>query len=151
MRFIPDIIVTTPELFRLVLVADTLLKLQDKVLPEVEIQLEKYMAERNCAIGLLVTPERVRIYRNHYMSDAEESVEIVGEYPVHGLFGNKTWHDEGSFATDVQMWLDRLKEEPRWRALPQPLRDAVEENILPELDRGEVRASASRMNLRCVA
>jgi hypothetical protein len=151
MRFAPDIFVTTPELFRLVLVADAILKLQDQVLPEVEIQLEKYMAERRCSIGLLVTPERVRIYRNFYTGDAEKSVEIVGEYPVSGLFGNKTWLDEASFANDVQTWLDRLKEEPRWRALPQPLRGAVEENILPELARGQVRASASRMNLRGVA
>lgn len=147
MPFEPDIIVTTPEPIRVALVADAMLQIDDQMLPIVERQLKRYMVGMRCPIGLLITPERIRLYRDLYTSESEDSVERIGEYPAGGIFGKKSWDDEASFADEAQAWLDRLNEESSRRTLPKTLRDAVEENLLPELTRGPVRAAGPRGHL----
>ena len=62
--FRPDIIVTTQEGVSLVVEA----KLTMPNLERTEEQLKQYMVGMQCPVGLLITPERMWLYRDSYTS-----------------------------------------------------------------------------------
>jgi hypothetical protein len=146
MAFEPDILVTSADGPEVLLVAET--KWHDEDVSNAESQLKAYMAGMGSPIGLLVTPTRLRIYRDRYVTPPEKSIELIGEFDVRQLFGS---HSEQtgrnaafSFENDVQDWLESLAWETARDELSPELRQAAEANIRPAISQGIIRAAHPR-------
>jgi len=85
MAFHPDILVTTAELPRIALVVEAKVRIPD--LDRTEQELKRYMVGMQCPVGLLVTPDRLWLYRDLYTGRSENSVQRVGEYDATALWG----------------------------------------------------------------
>ncbi len=144
--FRPDLIVTADDGSELLLVVEAKLHLADPA--QTELQLKHYMIWMRCPVGLLVTPDRIRIYRNRYLSDSEESVSLVGEFTAPAdwswLERSASLHARPSFEDHVRGWLEGLAGESARKSLPNDLRNAVDQYLLPVLNQGIVRAAGPR-------
>ena len=116
----------------------------------VQDELRRFMVLTNCPVGLLVAPNRVRLFRNWYRSYTADSVELLGDYTV-TLFdewANMPADERGAymsrFESVVQHWLERLTDASAVEALPTPLRSALEDEVVPYIRAGEVRAAHHR-------
>jgi hypothetical protein len=152
MPFDPDILVASRDGTRIALVVEVKLAIRD--LAATERQLKLYMVRNRCSTGMLVTPETVRIYRDTFTSYDEGSVERVGEFPAAGILDADAASSLRSIPEPqrrmlqmedaVQAWLEGLTGESAVAALPDRLREAVEEHVVPALEQGEVRAAGPR-------
>lgn len=154
MRFAPDILVSSPDAHDIALVVEV--QLRDDALGEAEQQLKRYMFGMRCPVGLLVTPERMRLLRDTYTSYDQESIARVGDYPLGGMFQDALASAPGdtddaaqSFRLEdaVQSWLERLAAGRGLASLSPELRHAVEEDVLPALEQGEIRPAGPRVRL----
>ena len=85
MAFIPDVVVTTdysPATIALVAEAKGL----TADLDEVGNQLKHYMLQMSCPVGIIFTPQVLRIYKDRFINRSEESIELIGEFPSVELF-----------------------------------------------------------------
>ncbi|MEP7121647.1 MAG: hypothetical protein ABJE95_12080 [Byssovorax sp.] len=143
MPFEPDIIVTNRDAHDLALVVDVKTQLADVV--AAEQQLRRYMFGMGCPVGILVTPRTLRLYRDRYKEYGEDSVELVGEFPIETLFATAVAARQGfDLENAVQSWLERLADGEKLSALPEPLRSALQAHVIPALARGEIRAARPR-------
>jgi hypothetical protein len=139
MAFEPDILVTTPEGAELVVDAE--LALPD--LERTETELKKYMVGMQYPLGLLITPERMWLYRDLYTSRSSDSVQRIGEFNLKPVWQQPPPLQETAFESFVQYWLEYLPNQPI-QNLPNDLRQALREYILPAVRSGEVRAAHPR-------
>jgi hypothetical protein len=86
MAFQPDIIITTPD--GISLVAEAKVTLPN--LKRTEEDLKQYMVGMQCPIGLLITPERMWLYRDSYTTRSPQSVQRVGEFDLRPLWRRTT-------------------------------------------------------------
>jgi len=149
MAFEPDIIVTGPESWEIALVVEVKTNLGD--LENSERQLKRFMAGMRCPVGLLVTPQRLWLYRDRYLASSEDSITRVGEFDVHNVFnfeqsgaGHK---DALAFERVVQSWLEGLGTESGLGELPAELRRAAQWYIVPALSQGAIRAGHPRSSV----
>jgi len=149
MAFEPDIIVTSPESSEIVLVVEA--RTFVRSLADSERQLKKYMAAVGSPVGLLVTPERLRLYRDQYLPSSEDSITTAAEFDVTKVL---PFHPTGdrrvdalAFERDVQSWLEGLSTESSLRELPPELRRAVELYIVPAVSWGAVRSGHPRFEV----
>jgi hypothetical protein len=146
MAFEPGIIVTGPEPWEVALVVAV--KTSSRTIDDLELQLKSYMAAVRSPVGLLVTPDRLRIYRDRYLPSLEDSITKVGEFEVRGILrfdatGNVI-ADSLSFERQVQSWLEGLSTESRLRELSPEVKRAAERYIVPALAQGSVRSGHPR-------
>ncbi len=148
MAFEPDIVVSANDGTSLLLVAETKsMRAAPEALGLAETQLKRYMIGMRCGIGMLVTPETVRIFRDPYRGYTPDSIELVGdfEFPADTDEGaGSSASSDAQFEAFVQRWLENLKDPNERARLPSPLREAIDEHIVPVLRRGEVRAAHHR-------
>lgn len=146
MAFEPDIIVTSGDSFDVALVIET--KINSHRLDNTERQLKSYMAGMRSPVGILVTPEKLRLYSDQYLPSPEESIRLVGEFEVRSLlrFGAKRGKPNAAaeFETAVQSWIEGLTTEAGLRELPPEFKHAAQLYILPALSQGELRAAHPR-------
>jgi len=86
MAFVPDVIVTTdysPATVGLVGEA----KGATANLDESALQLKQYMLRMGCPVGIILTPKVLRIYKNQFLGQAEDSIQVVGDFPSGALQG----------------------------------------------------------------
>ncbi len=140
MAFQPDILVTTPEGVMLVVEAKVILP----NLSRTEEDLKEFMVRMQCPIGLLITPERMWLYRDFYTTGSRKSVERIGEFNVTPLWPKRPPSHPGPFEMFVQQWLEDLVTEQPYKDLPKELREALREYVMPAVARGEVRAAHPR-------
>ena len=153
-RFQPDLIVTNPDGTDLVLVVTVARNEADR--PYVEEPLKQYMRALNCPVGMLVVPNRIWIYRNRYLSNPYESIQVIGPF-VESSWPEGSWPQpfvgtgpaaelsaRYPFVQAVRQWLENLSTPSRLNALSPELRSAVEDYLLPELREGVVRAGVPR-------
>lgn len=153
----PDIVVTTPDAPRILLVVEAKLSTQD--LASLEPALKHYMVKMGVPVGLLVTPKVIGIYRDRYTGTSEESVERIKlvEVPAswlplsnfsHTLSGHpaegKTSRLALAFEENVRSWLERLRTPGMLEALPNESREAFLDHVIPALNEGIVRAAHPR-------
>jgi hypothetical protein len=152
MHFEPDILVSPPDTHDIALVVEV--KLHENRLDQAEQQLKRYMFGMRCPLGMLVTPESLRLFRDTYTSYGEESIERIGEYSTRGLFDDmlaRYPRDDnaairGFLLEDaVQAWLERLAAGADLTDLPPDLKNAIEDHVLPALAYGDVRAAGPRV------
>ncbi|HXB68418.1 MAG TPA: hypothetical protein VNY05_09250 [Candidatus Acidoferrales bacterium] len=139
MAFQADIIVTTPDGVLLVVEA----KVTQPNLERAEEQLKQYMVGMQCPVGLLITPERMWLYRDSYTSRSPQSVQRVGEFDLESLWQQPPPSQGESFERFVQQWLENLAAQPI-EQLPNPLQEALREYVLPAVTSGDVRAAHPR-------
>jgi len=112
------------------------------------LQLQRYMEAMAYPVGMLVIGRELLLLRRDFRSG---TVEQVGRYDTSGIalldpsIPAATPRD-GAFAFEarVQRWLESLRDGETAATLKEPLRSAIAEWVLPELDRGEVRATGPR-------
>jgi len=154
MPFAPDIVVTTQDTPRLLLIVEA--KLASRIRSQDESQLKSYMLQMRCPIGLLVTPDEIVVYRDTYTAHSEESVRRVGTFPSpkswevfkaphHGTPGSNT-DLEARFEQRVRSWLEHLRSSPAEDAgdVPEEAREALVDYVLPAVSQGTVRAGGPR-------
>lgn len=146
MAFEPDIIVTGPDPSEIALVAEV--KTSSRSIDDSERQLKNYMAAVRSPIGLLVTPEHLRIYRDQYLP-SDDSIVRVGEFNVKDVLqfekGGNAVADAIGFERQVQSWLERLSTESGLEELTPELRRAAQMYIVPALTQGIVRSGHPRL------
>ena len=139
MAFRPDILVTTPD--GVVLVIEAKVTLPD--LERSEQQLREYMVGMQCPVGLLITPERMWLYRDFYTARSPQSVQRVGEFNARALWDKQPPTEGALFESFVQRWLEGLARRPA-EELPDEVRESLREYVLPALTGGDVRAAHPR-------
>ncbi len=144
MAFEPDIIVTGPEPFDVSLVVEAKATLRN--LANAEGELTRYMAAMRSPVGMLVTPEKLWLYRDQYLSTSEESIRRVGEFEIGNLltFDRNKKNAGVDFENAVQSWIEGFSTESGLRGLPPDLRRAVQTHILPAISHGVLRAGHPR-------
>ncbi len=149
MAFEPDIIVAGPEGSEITLVVEAKTRLRDR--QNAERQLKGFMAAMRCPVGLLVTPQRLWLYRDRYLESSEDSIAQVAEFNVENVLNFKQsadgYQDALALEGVVQSWLERLGTESGLRELPSDLRRAVELYIVPAVSQGTIRAGHPRSSL----
>jgi hypothetical protein len=142
MPFQPDILVTSADEPRgVTLVIEAKVNLPD--LERTEAQLKQYMVHMQCPIGMLITPERMWLYRDSYSTRAPDSIKRVGEYNIKSLWREPPPTEGTLFEVFVQHRLEDLAKTPA-QGLPGDLREALREYILPAIATGDVRAAHPR-------
>ena len=139
MAFEPDILINTPDTRVMVIEA----KIAVSDFPRTEEALKQYMGDMQYPFGLLVTPERVRVYRDSYSSLSPSSVQKVEEFD-----GTKIWRQNPprqglEFEAFVQQWIENFVDFPA-ESLPPQFKDIVQFYVLPAIAAGEVRAAHPR-------
>ena len=141
MAFEPDILVTSPGEPRVTMAIEAKTSLPD--LNRTEQELKRYMVGMQCPIGVLVTPQRLWLYRDFYTAQTPESVRRIGEYNAESLWRHTPPQHADEFERFVQQWLEDLATTTP-SDLPKDLREALREYILPAVLGGEVRAAHPR-------
>lgn len=149
MAFEPDIIITSGDGSEYMMVVET--KWHEQDLSTAEAQLKGYMSAVRSPVGLLVTPNQLRIFRDRYLPPPETSVEEIGRFDVSDLFGSYSKETGRNaalrFENEVQNWLESLSAHNAIDQLPEELRSAAESTIGPAVLRGIIRAGHPRSAL----
>ena len=141
MEFQPDILVTSPDEPRVSVVIEAKLGLPN--FDRTEVELKQYMVDMQCPIGMLITPERMWLYRDSYVTRSPDSIQRVGEYNIKSLWREPPPTQAGRFQAFVQHRLEDLAKAPA-QELPGDLHDALREYILPAITSGDLRAAHPR-------
>lgn len=107
-----------------------------------EHDLKGYMVGMQCPVGLVITPERMWLYRDSYTARSPESIQREGEFDASPLWRETPPSHPEQFETFVQRWLEHLAY--RLPEAPKELREALREYVLPAVTNGEVRAAHPR-------
>jgi hypothetical protein len=141
-QFEADIVVVAREVPDVRLVAEVKHAITD--LGGAEASLRRYMLDRRYSVGLLVTPERTRIYRDTFADFTPQSVELVGDYATNDVLNTDAVPtDEHDLQDAVREWLDRLAS--AWpSALPRTdaVRSPVLQYVVPEVADGRVSSGS---------
>jgi len=154
MGFEPDIVVHSRDGFDRFLVVEAKWQLADEDIATAEHELKRYMTGYRYPIGVMITPDTLRLYRDTFLSADASSVERVGEYSMVGVLDPDVLSTVRvieqpqlrAFRLEdaVQSWLSTLNDPMAVNILPSGLREAVEEHIVPAVMQGEVRAAGPR-------
>lgn len=144
-----DIIVRSSDSTDTKLIVET--KLAVSSLVKLEERLKSSMLRLSCPVGMIVTPEKMWLYADRYLSSNLDSVEEVGQYAIghlllykRGANGNEL-QDSRRFENIVQAWLESLpRMSTRARLGDAKLWDALNKYVLPALETGDIRAAAPR-------
>ncbi len=139
MAFTPDVIVTTDySPATIALVAEA--KGVTAGLDEAALQLKRYMLQMGCPVGLILTPQVLRIYKDRFIGRSEDSIELVGDFPSGELFkaGPPAAGAESAVESALIQWLDELAHTGDVRVSDLHLKSAVDEYILPAVIGGRV-------------
>ena len=139
MAFTPDVIVTTdysPATIALVGEA----RGATANLDEAALQLKEYMLLMGCPVGIIFTPQVLRIYKDRFIGRSEDSIELVGDFPSGELFKVRQSGAgaESAIESALVQWLDELAHTGDVRVSDPHLKSAIDENILPAVSGGRV-------------
>ncbi|MGB0562589.1 MAG: hypothetical protein ACPGVO_12430, partial [Spirulinaceae cyanobacterium] len=142
----PDIIVVSPDGEYWIVVE---VKLNDSSHQRAIEQLKHYMASVGCALGLVITGERISLLRDSFEKFHGESITVAKKAilpesllpPV-----NESWlgNKEFEFALRVQLWLETLGRTSSLESLPEDLQELFGEPIISLIRFGEIRAAGPR-------
>ena len=104
------------------------------------------MLQLGCRLGLLVSPERMRVYRDRLTSYSDDSIERVGDFETRELidFRGSETVDEIAFENTIQNWLENLSSSVVSRVKNPKAREIMGHYILPAVETGIVRATGPR-------
>ena len=139
MAFTPDVIVTTdysPATIALVGEA----KGATANLDEAALRLKEYMLLMGCPVGIIFTPQVLRIYKYRFLGRTQDSIELVGAFPSGELFETREAVAGAESAVEATLvgWLDELAHTGEVAVSDQRLKSAINEYILPAVSGGRV-------------
>jgi hypothetical protein len=140
MTFEPDILVKSPGGSHPMLVIEVKTQVPD--LEGTEANLKQYMVLMQVAIGALITPERIRLYRDFY-TQGPNSVRLIGDYNISTVWRQPPPSRPPLFEEFVQRWLEDLPQQ-RIGSEATGLREALQQYIIPAIESGEVQAAHPR-------
>jgi hypothetical protein len=139
MAFIPDVIVTTYYSPATVgLVAEV--KAATANLDDTGFQLKHYMLRMGCPVGIILTPKVLRVYKNQFLEEAKDSIQMVGDFPSGELFKARHALTETELAVEhvLVAWLEELAQTGQPGVSDPALKSAINEHILPAIIDGHV-------------
>jgi hypothetical protein len=148
MAFEPDIIVTGSDAPEIALVVKT--TTDSRSVPELERQLKTFMMGMSSPLGMLVTPERLWLYRDRYLPFPNESIARIGDFDMQPVFHLEQAGKQMAapvFEQFVQSWLEGLSTDASANGLPPDMKRAVKTYIVPAVAQGQVRAAHLRLQL----
>lgn len=108
-------------------------------------QMTSYMGRLPYPAGMVVVGREMEILVRDF---AAGGVAVVGPFPTAGLEGLGTPpagpDADAVYAARVQRWLVSLRDPRAMEEIPEPLRSALADWVLPALESGEVRAAGPR-------
>jgi hypothetical protein len=110
-------------------------------------QLRSQMASVDCAVGLLVSGDRIVLMRDSLEKYNGDSISIIGEakLPDSLLHPNDgEWKGQLEFELQVQRWLENIKLTASLKNLPNDLQQLFGESMINLLRLGEVRSAGPR-------
>jgi hypothetical protein len=137
MAFTPDVIVTTdysPATTALVAEA----KGGTANLDETALQLKKYMLRVGCPVGVILTPQVLRIYKDRFLGRTEDSIELVGDFPSRVLFKAREPVTELAIESALVEWLEEIAQTGQAGVSDVHLKSAIDEHVLPSISGGRV-------------
>jgi hypothetical protein len=139
MAFTPDVIVTTDySPATIALVAEAKEATGD--LDEIALPLKHYMLQMGCSVGMILTPQILRIYKDRFLGRSEDSIQLVGDFPSRDLL--KSWQSgagaESALKSVLIQWLDELTTAGQVQVSDPNLKLAIDEYILPAISGGRV-------------
>jgi hypothetical protein len=142
-----DIIVTGSDSTEVRMIAEAKLSLAD--LNAAERELKETMLRMSAPVGLLVTPEKMRVYVDRYISQTPESVDRVGEFDVSKFLAfrprSSSADETREFENRVQHWLEDLPSKAAQIARNGDIFwTVVKSYIVPAIESGKIRAAAPR-------
>src|SRR5579863_8673223 len=141
-----DIIVSSRDSTEVKLVVEA--KLQSSELQKTEQQFKNFMLQLRCPLGLLVSPQRLRVYHDRFTSDSENSIELLGDFDIAGMiqFQSSSTGAAVAFEKAVQSWLedDLSRIASRSQVKDRKLLEIIDHYILPAVETGIVRATGPR-------
>jgi len=142
-----DIIVTGADATEVRLIVEAKLAVRD--ITSAEQNLKRAMMQMSSPVGLLVSPERIWVYSDQYVSQTPESVVQVGNFDISHLIhfqpGSVSPDEVYRFESAVQHWLeDLLRIAPEIRRTNDTFWNVLNTYVLPAVEAGQVRAAAPR-------
>lgn len=144
-----DIVVRSKDSNEIRLICEV--KLYSQQITTDEAQLKQAMARLSCPLGLLFTPEILRVYSDRYTSDNPlDSVELIGEFDARPLLRHTFTLDVNKgkaqeFESAVQKWLEQLPQEFSSATVgDERLRGILSTFVVPAIAAGQVSAAAPR-------
>ena len=145
----PDIVVASPDEAAVHLVVEVKVGTHD--VRATERQLKQIMLRMRAPVGLLVTPQQVRIFRDTFAGNGDESVIDEGSIPTSSIAELQSFalgyrREAFEFEEAVQEWLEGL----RYRLTQGYGRgpDALlAKHVMPALSLGEIRPMGPRQRL----
>ena len=139
MAFTPDVIVTTdysPATIALVGEA----KRATADLAEAGLHLKEYMLLMGCPVGIIFTPQVLRIYKYRFLGRTQDSIELVGDFPSGEILEARepVARTESAIESTLVGWLDELAHTGQAAVSDQRLKSAINEHILPAVSGGRV-------------
>ena len=112
MAFAPDVIVTSdysPATIALVGEA----KGDTANIEEAAHQLKQYMLQMACPVGIILTPQVLRIYKYRFLGRTQNAIELVGDFPPGELLEARepVAGAESAVESTLVGWLDELAHE----------------------------------------
>lgn len=105
-------------------------------------QLKTYMAARNCAIGLLLTPDETWLLRDTYEGSGADAIKEAGTYPTTALLGlAEVPQDEAALVRAVELWLEGLTTGSA-DSVRDDVRHEVSRYLLPAITEGRVASGS---------
>src|SRR5581483_598924 len=132
MVFTPDVIVTTDySPATIALVAEA--KSATANIEEAALQLKEYMLLMSCPVGIILTPQVLRIYKYRFRGRTQDPIELVGDFSPRELLETLEPLAGGESAVESTLvgWLDELAQAGQVAISDQRLRSAINEHILP--------------------
>ena len=139
MAFAPDVIVTTDySPATIALVGEAKGAAAD--IEEAALHLKEYMLQMGCPVGIIFTPQVLRIYKYRFLGRTQDPIELVGDFPPGELLearepagGAESW-----IASTLVGWLEDLAHEGQVAVSDPRLKSAINEHILPAVSGGRV-------------
>ena len=139
MALTPDVVVTTDySPATIALVGEV--KGAAANLDEAALQLKEYMLLMGCPVGIILTPQVLRIYRYRFLGRTQDSIELVGDFPSGEILEARepVARTESAVESALVGWLDELAHTGQAAVSDQRLRSAINEHILPAVSGGRV-------------
>ena len=113
---------------------------------QAEDQLKRYMVGRSCPVGMLVTWDETRFYRNRYTGNEPDSVKMIGACATGELLEPlppSPARTDSYLLLLVKEWLGGLRLGER-RTWPPSAAEAIE-IVVPEVASGIIRSTGPRL------
>jgi len=107
---------------------------------EAALQLKEYMLLMSCPVGIILTPQVLRIYKYRFRGRTQDPIELVGDFSPRELLGKLEPLAGGESAVESTLvgWLDELAHAGQVAVSDQRLRSAINEHILPAVSGGRI-------------